>query len=63
MMIRLYEICHGSWGMCFWTPFALLVGVLMIVVVLVHCRNQKKREKDFCEENARTQQIPVEFDE
>jgi cytochrome c-type biogenesis protein CcmH/NrfF len=33
--------------MCFWTLPALLLGVVMLIMGLVHGHNQKKREKEF----------------
>lgn len=41
---------HDSLGLHFWDLPALLVGAVMIVMVVVHMHNQKKREKDFDEE-------------
>ena len=47
---QLYALFHDIWAVCFWTPPAFLVGLLMIVTGLVHWRNQRKREKDFVKE-------------
>lgn len=41
---------HDSLGLHFWDLPALLVGAVMIVMVVVHVLNQKKREEDFDEE-------------
>lgn len=49
-MIHLFGFEHNMLHMCFWTLPALLCGAVMIVMGLVHGRNQKKREKDFEEE-------------
>lgn len=40
---------HNSLGLHFWDLPALLIGVLMIVMLIVHSHNQKKREKEFDE--------------
>lgn len=50
MWNQLFTFFHETLSMCFWTPFALLVGVLMVVVALVHSRNQKEREKTFLQD-------------
>lgn len=50
MLYNLYQFVHNSLGICFWELPALLVGIIMIIVAVVHSRNQKKREKDFEEE-------------
>lgn len=47
--MRFYEFAH-SIGIHVWEIPALAVAVLMIVVGLVHWRNQRNREKDFEEE-------------
>ncbi|MBQ7933847.1 MAG: hypothetical protein IJ327_03550 [Lachnospiraceae bacterium] len=54
MLNQLFTFIHETLGMCFWTPFALLVGVLMVVIALMHSRNQKKREKVFLQETQAT---------
>ena len=41
---------HQTLGMCFYTLPALLIGVIMIVVGLLHWRRQDKREADFKKE-------------
>ena len=41
---------HQTLGMCFYTLPALLIGVIMIVVGLLHWRRQDKRETDFKKE-------------
>ncbi len=44
--MRYYEIVHVL-GIHSWDIPALIALVILIVVVLWHHRNQKKREKDF----------------
>lgn len=41
---------HNSLNLHFWDLPTLLVGAVMIVMVVVHIHNQKKREKNFDEE-------------
>lgn len=50
MIVELYTFVHEVLRICFWTLPALIVGVVMLVMALVHNRNQKKREKEFEEE-------------
>lgn len=50
MWINLYNFVHNSLGMHFWELPALIVGVILLVEVIVHNVNQKKREKRFDEE-------------
>lgn len=45
--MQLYELIHSSLGMCFWTGMSVIVALGMVVMGLVHGRNQKKRDKDF----------------
>lgn len=47
MWMNLYNFTHNSLGMHFWELPALLAGVITLVELIVHSRNQKKREKDF----------------
>lgn len=47
MLYNLYNFIHDTLGMHFWTPFSTIVVIIMVVVCLVHLRNQKKREKNF----------------
>lgn len=44
--MRFYEFAH-SIGVHVWEIPALIAAILIIVVVLIHWRNQRKREKDF----------------
>ena len=49
MLYNFSYFVHNSLGLHFWDLPALLVGVIMIVMLIVHTHNQKKREKDFDE--------------
>lgn len=55
MWMNLYDFIHNSLGMHFWDPAALLMGVILLVELIVHSRNQKKREDQFDEE--RTEEL------
>lgn len=50
MLLNLYEYSHHTLGIHLWDLPALLVAVITVVVLIVHTRNQKKREDDFNEE-------------
>ncbi len=50
MIQQLYMFDHNVLHICFWTLPAIIVGVVMIVMAVVHNRNQKKRQKEFDEE-------------
>lgn len=50
MWMNLFNMTHNSLGMHFWDLPALLAGVVTLVELIVHTRNQKKREGDFDEE-------------
>lgn len=52
MWINLFNYVHNSLGMHFWDLLALIVGAVLLVEVIVHNVNQKKREKRFDEERA-----------
>lgn len=52
MWINLFNYVHNSLGMHFWDFLALIVGAVLLVEVIVHNVNQKKREKRFDEERA-----------
>ena len=57
MLYNLYMFDHNVLHICFWTLPAILVGIIMIVMGLVHHHNQKKREQEFEEQmqgNAKT---------
>lgn len=47
MLYKLYMFDHNVLHMCFWTLPAILIGIAMIVIVLVHNHKQKKREEAF----------------
>ena len=46
MFYNMYEGVHNSLGLHFWDLPTLVVAVLLIVVLVVHSRNQKKREDE-----------------
>ena len=50
MMYNLYMFDHDILHICFWTLPAIVVGIIMVVMAVVHNRNQKKREEAFEEE-------------
>ena len=50
MLYNLYMFDHNVLHICFWTLPAILVGIIMIVMGLVHHHNQKKREQKFEEQ-------------
>ena len=50
MWMNLYNFTHSSLGMHFWDLPALIAGVIILVELIVHSRNQKKREEEFDEE-------------
>ena len=47
MLYNLYMFDHNVLHMCFWTLPAILIGIAMIVIVLVHNHKQKNREEVF----------------
>lgn len=52
MWYDFYEFVHSSMGMHFWDLPTIIVGVLIIVMLVVHTLNQKKREDRFDKERA-----------
>lgn len=44
--MRYFEFVHNL-GIHSWDIPALIVAVILVVMILVHRHNQKKREKDF----------------
>lgn len=50
MWINLYNFVHNSLGMHFWDFLALIVGAILLVELIVHNVNQKKREEKFDKE-------------
>ena len=55
MFYNLYNFTHSRLGMHFWDLWTLVLAVLLIVVLIVHSRNQKKREDKF--EETRNEQL------
>ena len=55
MLYNFYEFVHNSIGVHFWDLPALLVTVILVIVLIVHSRNQKKRENSF--EEARKEKL------
>lgn len=50
MIEQLYYFDHNVLHICFWTLPAIIVGVIMIIMAVVHNRNQKKRQEEFDKE-------------
>ena len=60
--MRYYEFVHNL-GIHSWDIPALIVAVILVVMILVHRHNQKKREKDFEEElDQKIQDLREELD-
>ena len=57
--MRYFEFVHNL-GIHSWDIPALIVAVILVVMILVHRHNQKKREKDFEEELDQKIQDPRE---
>lgn len=49
MLYNLYVFDHNVLHICFWTLPAIILGVIMIVMAIVHKRNHEKREQEFNE--------------
>lgn len=47
MLYNLYTFSHETWNLCFWTLLSAPVAAAMVVMILIHGHNQKKRRKDF----------------
>lgn len=47
MMYNLYLFDHNILHICFWTLPAIVVGIIMVIMAVVHNRNQKKRQEAF----------------
>ena len=61
--MRYFEFVHNL-GIHSWDIPALIVAVILVVMILVHRHNQKKREKDFDEERQeKLEAMQKEFDE
>ncbi len=50
MLYNFYQFAHNSIGVHFWDLPALITTVALIVVLLVHSHNQKKRDDNFDKE-------------
>ena len=60
--MRYFEFVHNL-GIHSWDIPALIVAVILVVMILVHRHNQKKREKDFEEElDQKIQDLREELD-
>lgn len=60
--MRYFEFVHNL-GVHSWDIPALIVAVILVVMILVHRHNQKKREKDFEEElDQKIQDLREELD-
>ncbi len=60
--MRYFEFVHNL-GIHSWDIPALIVAVILVVMILVHRHNQKKREKDFSEElDQKIQDLREELD-
>ena len=60
--MRYFEFVHNL-GIHSWDIPALIIAVILVVMILVHCHNQKKREKDFKEElDQKIQDLREELD-
>ena len=61
--MRYFEFVHNL-GIHSWDIPALIVAVILVVMILVHRHNQKKREKDFEEElDQKIQDLREELDQ
>ena len=60
--MRYFEFVHNL-GIHSWDIPALIVAVILVVMILVHRHNPKKREKDFEEElDQKIQDLREELD-
>ncbi len=50
MLYNLYVFDHNVLHICFWTLPMIILGVIMIIMAIVHKRNQNKREEEFNEQ-------------
>ncbi len=46
----MHEYFHTKFGFCMWDIGALIVLIAMVVILVVHIVNQKKREQEFEDE-------------
>lgn len=49
MLFDLFYSLSEALGLSFWVPPAILVGIVMVIMLVVHIHNQKKREKKYDE--------------
>lgn len=47
MLENWYIFNHDILHICFWTLPAIVVGIVMVIMAVVHNRNQKKRQEEF----------------
>lgn len=47
MLRNLYMTAHDSLGIHFWDLFALIAAVALLVMIIVHTANQKKRKQAY----------------
>jgi len=52
-MEALYYWLHNALGICFYVIPAIIVGLIILIICLVHGRNQKKRQDEFEEDMER----------
>ncbi|MCM1189213.1 MAG: hypothetical protein NC541_07935 [bacterium] len=50
MFYNMYEAVHNVLGLHFWDLPALVLAAALAVILVVHVRNQRKREDDFDKE-------------
>lgn len=55
MLYNLFNFIHETLNLHFWDLPTLLIGVIMIIMLIVHTHNQRKREKKF--EEARKEKL------
>lgn len=47
MLYNLYHYIHNNLGLHFWDVPAILVGVILIIMLIVHVFNQKRRDRKY----------------
>lgn len=57
MLYNYFQFAHNSMGLHFWDLPTLLAAVGLIVVLIVHSRNQKKRDDNFDKEREEKLQV------
>ena len=50
MLYNLYVFDHDVLHICFWTLPMIILALIMVVMAIVHKRNNKKREEEFNEQ-------------